>query len=208
MKKNKNGKKAKNKKLLNRRGIILIVVLAVLILLINIITASYSWFSPVSKSGIGMQFQQGNYIRSEDCSFKVYDCSSSPPSFATTYPELGNQFSVSKASNSNNPTVGLHYYRITVTNNDSANGSNFSIFIDSTIPAGTTIGMVAPTNSVHTYSSATTGGVFLARNAYVSPHDTTKTGAGTLDIDFFIRYTGSDNNGISIAKSAVKLMYN
>ena len=205
MKKKKRANENGGDRRLNKRGMILIIVLAALIVLISVASASYSWFSPLSKDGIGMQFQQSNYIRSENCELTFFD-GVADSTGAIEYNTAVTEFAVTKASNTSDPTSGLHYYRITVTNNDEDNGSNVSLLFDGTISAGTTIGVVAPSNSVHTYAANTTG-VFLVRNAYVSPKDTSKTGAGVLNIDFFLRYTGSSAS-TSIYTSNVKILYN
>ena len=48
-----------------RRGVILISVLAVVILIVNIVTASFSWFAPNSVNGAGMEYKKTTYNRSE-----------------------------------------------------------------------------------------------------------------------------------------------
>ena len=52
-----------------RRGVILISVLAVLVLIVNIITASFSWFTPATANGAGMAYEKKTYNRSEKCEF-------------------------------------------------------------------------------------------------------------------------------------------
>lgn len=69
--KNKDQKKKKMKSV-NRRGIVLIAVLAMLILLVNIISFSYSWFQPRAVDGRGVKFDEVTRLRSEDCTFETY----------------------------------------------------------------------------------------------------------------------------------------
>ena len=65
-------KKAMKKAIMNRRGIFLILLLAVLILVLNIITASFSWFQPLTGTHNGMQYQETTGVRSENCTYVTY----------------------------------------------------------------------------------------------------------------------------------------
>lgn len=64
-------KPAKKQSIRNRffgkRGYTIIVVLAAVILIISIITLSYSWYSPLSQPGTSMNYSANVKIRSEDC---------------------------------------------------------------------------------------------------------------------------------------------
>ncbi len=57
--KRKSAAKAKDKKQnrTTRRGVVLISVLAIVILIVNIVTASFSWFRPQSVAGAGMEYK-------------------------------------------------------------------------------------------------------------------------------------------------------
>lgn len=57
---------------MNRKGIILIALLAVLILVINAVTFSYSWFEPQTESGRGLGFENTSHLRSEECEFETF----------------------------------------------------------------------------------------------------------------------------------------
>ena len=54
----KNTKKAKAKAAITRKGIILISLLAVMILIVSIVTFSYSWFEPQTLSGKGLSLRR------------------------------------------------------------------------------------------------------------------------------------------------------
>ena len=197
----------------NKRGILLIIVLAVLIVMVSLVNVTYSWFEPLPKNGAGMHFTDEKYIRSENCSFKIYEGTVNETTKAISYEsEVGNDLIIPRTE-STDPSVGLKYYRITVTNADTQNGSNISILFNCTIGDDNpnydmTIGVVAPTNSTHTYTTSVTDKVFLIRNAYISPLDTAKADSGTLNIDFYIRYTGDQSGGFTIQKNWIKILYN
>ena len=203
MKKKTVANKERNK-LLAKRGIPLVLTLAVLILLVNVITASYSWFSPTSLSGAGMKFQQSDFIRSENCSLKLFQ--GTKVNGVITYSEVSTNTSVDSTP-STDPTVGLNYFRVVVKNDDTVNASNVSILFNCTINADTTIGIMTPSNAVHTYTSdMAEKTVFLVRNAYVKKLVSTEVNPGELYVDFFIRYTGSDS--FTLSPSDLIILYN
>lgn len=203
MKKKTVANKERNK-LLAKRGIPLVLTLAVLILLVNVITASYSWFSPTSLSGAGMKFQQSDSIRSENCSLKLFQ--GTKVNGVINYSEVSTNASVTGTS-SDDPTEGLNYFRVVVKNADTVNASNVSILFNCAINAGTTIGIMTPSNAVHTYTSnMAEKTVFLVRNAYVKKLVSTEVNPGELYVDFFIRYTGSGS--FTLSPSDLEILYN
>ena len=207
----KNQQEVKTMKV-NKRGMLLVIVLAVLIVMVSIVNVTYSWFEPLDQNGAGMEFTDEKNIRSENCSFKIYEGTVDSTTKAITYSDeamaSNKQLVIPNPTDVNKPTDGLKYYRITVTNTDEQNGSNISILFNCTIKAGTTIGVVSPTNSTHTYTEAVNNKVFLVRNAYITPRDSAKTDSGTLNIEFFIRYTGDEQDGLHINQDWIKLLYN
>lgn len=67
----KTSKKYKKKKH-SPFGIVLIVALAVMILVLNVIAFSYSWFTPKTVEGKGLAFDDTIAIRSENCKFSTF----------------------------------------------------------------------------------------------------------------------------------------
>ncbi len=200
----------------NKRGIIIISILAALILAINIITASYSWFSPKVETGIGMSFVQDDRIRSEKCSFKLYQGNMRTQAEATTEnPDYGEidyspsdeitdtDVTVSNVNNAEHPD-GLFYFRIEVLNADTANASNISLYFNKAVPANTTVGIVKPNSACHKYTDSTNN-VNLVRNAYVKKYVATDVDPGKLYVEFFVKCEG---DSFKFKKSNITLLYN
>lgn len=201
----------------NKFGIIIIAVLAVLILAVNVVTASYSWFSPKSETGIGMSFSQDDSIRSEKCSFTLFrgDMRTQQEAQGTDNPDYGEivyspstqitteSVTVTKGSNDEHPD-GLWYFRVEVTNEDTQNASNISLYFNTQVPANTTIGVVKPTSATHKYTSATNN-VNIVRNAYVKKHVSTEVDPGKLYVEFFVKCEG---DSFSFNANNIVLLYN
>lgn len=63
-------KSDKKKRFFGKKGYTITIVLAALILVVSIITLSYSWFSPMSQSGTSMSYSANIKVRSENCEIK------------------------------------------------------------------------------------------------------------------------------------------
>ena len=186
-----------------RRGVILIAVLAALILLINIVTVTYSWFTPGSASGTTLQFYQENDgIRSENCS-ATYALRTAPDATVSSV-----TCPVATDGSDANDTVdsyeGLVYFKISI-RNAADTPTNISLYLNQSIPAGVTIGIVSPTNSVHTYTDGAANGDFLIRNAYVSA-SSSEIGSGEFEVEAFLRNTGSAP--FTLTTSYIQILYN
>lgn len=189
----KSSAKAGKKKLLTkRRGVILVVLLAVLILVVNIITFSYSWFSPEVKRGVGMHYDVQLSVRSENCtiSHSLGTVTSGAIDYDTAW---DGSATITVAANS------IKYFRTTVTNAD-PNPTNISLYISELPACG--LGVASPSNTYRTFSSAQTH-IYILRNAYIEPQEGTTP--GMREIEWFVK-TG--DTGVEIDLSKVYLMYN
>ena len=65
-------KKNKKRRSLSPISSLLIISLAVLILIINILAFSYSWFTPTSEEAQGLSFADEFTVRSENCTFTTF----------------------------------------------------------------------------------------------------------------------------------------
>ena len=65
-------KKKKTRQMMTRRGVILIALIAAMILVVNMIVFSYSWFTPKTVAGDGLALDKTATIRSERCTFSTY----------------------------------------------------------------------------------------------------------------------------------------
>ena len=58
--------------LMARKGMSIVLILAVLILVVSIVSLSFSWFEPEKIDGRGAEYNAVISMRSEDCSIKTY----------------------------------------------------------------------------------------------------------------------------------------
>lgn len=70
---NKSLKKKKKKRQFTRRhGVALISILAAMILVVNLVVFSYSWFQPKTVEAKGLEMNLNASLRSEKCTFETY----------------------------------------------------------------------------------------------------------------------------------------
>jgi len=204
------------KKSLTRRGVILISILAALILTINIITASYSWFTPKTVNGAGMQYVEEAYVRSEQCSFSTYEGTK-----RSVY-QTGHYIDQIDYGNSAVTSVSVaagetRYFRTSIINADTKYASDVSLYFASFGQAGCnlTVAVTFPSNTVRTVSKAETD-YYLIRNAFVKVHDANDVdGPGLLQVDWFVKNNGSSAVTIKLGPESaggenanMYLMYN
>ncbi|MBQ3264960.1 MAG: hypothetical protein IJH07_04195 [Ruminococcus sp.] len=179
------------KKSIKRRGVILISVLAVLILMVNVITASYSWFTPGKVNGAGMEYVDTIANRSEQCTFKTYRGTKITSYSSGHYiDQIDYNTEITTESV---PAGETKYFRTSIVNADTANASDVSLYFSSFGQANCnlTVAVIFPSNTVRTVSAAQTD-YCLIRNAYVKVHDEKDVdGPGLLQVDWFVKNTGS-----------------
>lgn len=215
-KQKRNAKSGSVNKTFTRRGVILISVLAVLILMVNVITASYSWFTPKSVNGAGMQYVETAYNRSEKCSFSTYNGTK------LTTPRAGHyadqlEYSASAITSASIPAGETRYFRTSIINADTKYASDVSLYFASLGEenCNLTIAVTYPSNTVRKVSSAEPD-YCLVRNAFVKVHDENDVdGPGLLQIDWFVTNHGSSNITIKLGPESaggsdanMYLMYN
>ena len=183
----KNQKKVNNaKNALTRRGITLIVVLAVLILLVNVITASFSWFIPNSQTANNVEYSASDVIRSEDCKFATFagvlqteGSGSSQVVTGITYPSVASSTTLSAGQTA--------YFRTEIINENENFASNVSLFISEITASGNVkICVTYPSNTVRTITSNVTD-YSIIRNANVKQYDEQDVnGPGLLEVEWFV----------------------
>ena len=162
-------KTKKNKRkvfIASRRGVLMVAVIAVLVLLINIITASYSWFTPQQDAKSSMSYAFEGKARSESCTFSTFR-GTKVTSSNQQDGEYINQirYNASASTGSQSVTAGVpNYFKTEIINSDTNNASDISLFIKS-MPAGT-LAVTYPGNSVRKFSSTQTD-CYIVRDAYV-----------------------------------------
>lgn len=218
-------KKAKNKrspkfelanKRFTRRGVVLISVLAVLILLVNVITASYSWFTPKTVPGSGMQYVKDAYLRSEQCSFSTYE-GWKRTEYSTGHYKDAIEYNSSAVTSATIEAGKTKYFRTSIINADTNAASDVSVFFASFGQASCnlTVAVTYPSNTVRKVSAAETD-YYLIRNAYVKVRDDNDVdGPGLLQVDWFVINNGSSAVTIKLGPESdggtdanMYLMYN
>ena len=181
----------------SRRGIMLIAMVALLVLSINLITSSYSWFTPQNVNGTGMNYAFDGKPRSENCSFKTYR-GTKVTSDNRQEGEYLDQIRYNANETTGDVSVDVNsvqYFKTEIVNADTTNASNVSLFIKS-MPA-CTVAVTYPSNSVRIVSSSTSD-YYIIRNAYVKRKDTADVnGPGLLVVEWFVK-TGSSSATINL----------
>lgn len=215
-KKRESKNETKKQILTRRRGVILISVLAVLILVVNLITASYSWFTPGQVNGSGMQYVDKAYIRSEECTFKTYLGSK-----VTTYSAGHYIDQIDYNTEITTKSVGsgeTEYFRTSIVNDNENYASDISLYFSSFGASGCnlTVAVTFPSNTVRTVtcSSDPVSDYCLVRNAYVKKKDVNDVdGPGLLQVDWFVTNNGSSAVTINVgpmggSNANMYIMYN
>ena len=202
------GKRADYSKLFAHKGIVLIAILAVLILIVNIITASFSWFVP--QEGKRMSYERSFTVRSENCTMSthigeeyVYNASTNHKDHPTGYIV----YEENASTDSVTINVGERAYFRTIIQNSSEvlYPSNISLYI-ADFPSTCSIGVESPSNSYRSFSEAKTD-LYIVRNAYVKTYVATDVdGPGKLYIDWFVVNNASSSKSVDLSK--LYLVYN
>lgn len=195
-------KDIKNKKPLprsTRLGLMLIALLAVMILVVSIITASYSWFLPKTQKGTGITYQTDVHFRGEDCTVTQFQGTKASTG-EISYAKIDNPTTVSVTKG----TVG--YFMTTVTNNDTKYPTVVSVYMSQFPEAARSIGfgIAAPSNSFREFSSVQNDFYFV-RNAFITPNDNSE--AATLSVEWFVDATKATNN-VTIDLRKMYIMFN
>ena len=215
--KRKSAAKARDKKQnrATRRGVVLIAVLAVVILIVNIVTASFSWFAPNSVNGAGMEYKKTTYNRSEQCTFSTSIGSKlSEPQEGMYIDQLVYTTDVDHWDIRAGKTA---YFRTSIINADKNYPSDVSLYFAVFGESGSnlTIAETSPSNTVRTVSGEQDD-FCLTRNAFVKRHDDNDMdGPGMLQVDWFVTNNGSSDITIKLAPESnggayanMYLMYN
>lgn len=200
-KKQEKKKRSRKMRPVNRKGELLILILAVMILLVSIFTLSYSWFSPDVKNGTGMSYDAKVQVRSENCSI-IANYQAAENAEKDALKRKGELKYTVPISNSGTTTVEVPpnriYYFETVINNADPAATNGSLYIASLPSVAKTygLGVAYPSNTYQKISEDKTD-FCIVRNAYIAGAENGE--AGVLKIDWFIK-TGDSAVTIDFAK--------
>lgn len=207
-------KDKRNKFIASRRGVVMIAVIALLILIINIITASYSWFTPQNVNGTGMQYSYSGSARSEDCHMSTFLGTKVTGSIGEGQENYGyyiNQIRYANTARTTSVTIAAgatQYFKTEIINQDTKYASCISLYITSigNISATNTctLAVTFPSNSVRTLTAQSNN--FIIRNAYVKRKDTQDVnGPGLLSVEWFVKNNGA--TAIAVNPSHLYLTY-
>ena len=232
-------KKKKNKRgFSNRHGIVLIALLAVMILVVNLVAFSYSWFTPVTVSGQGLAMEENASLRSERCTFQTFPGVLVTESNRSQYqgyyidqvayaddPIAENAVIVvpraTVAYDENNEEVivpGRVYFRTEIQNTDTNYPSVISLYHHE-MPAELGVAITDPSNTYHMTEEDYTD-YFIVRNAYVKVKDDADVdGPGLLPVEWFvenrdttttkeIRVTRQTKAGSTRTATSISWLYN
>lgn len=212
MKKNAKAKKQQMMFLRSRRGVIMIALIAVLVLVINIISASFSWFTPNEENKLSMSYSFTGTVRSENC---------------TMYHYLGNklrsadgdilddgQYWGQTVYDSNNSTGSVTiaaghdaFFKTEILNDDTKNASDISLYIaNASNLRGATLAVTYPGNSVRKIPTTQSEDIYLIRDAYVKPKDSADVNhPGKLEVEWFVK---AGSSSVTVYLSDIYLLYN
>ena len=192
-------KKVKDlKNLKTKKGVVLISLLAAMILVVSIVTASYSWFTPQIQTGKSINYTAENVIRSENCSFTTYLGTKNTSGENIGKINYDTEHTVTGVQKVD--ITGVIYFKTKI-ENASDYPTDVSLYISS-MPASI-VAVAYPSNSVRTVSSAQSD-YYIVRNAYVSVLDHSIKNSGELTVEWFLKAS----QGTEVDLSGLYLTYN
>lgn len=197
-------KRKARKKINTRRGVILIALLAVLILVVNLVVGSYSWFTPSAVTGKGLYYDDSSNLRSEDCRFATYQGVLVTDLNKEDYPdyyvdqiyynttpiaenaEITIPALTTTQINGETVTVpGRVYFRTAIENFSEKYSSVVSLYHHE-MPADLYVGVTYPTNTYY-HNDEAYPDYYIIRNAYVKVRDNNDAdGPGLLPVEWFV----------------------
>lgn len=235
MSKTAKAKRRARRQFTNRHGIILIALLTVLILVVNLVVFSYSWFTPKTVEGKGLSIDETANIRSENCTFQTYQ--GEVVTTANQSQHHGyylDQIDYNDTAIANNAVItipaqttqtidgetvevpGRVYFRTEIQNQDEQYPSCVSLY-HYEMPADLYVAITYPTNT-YFHNDEAYRDYFIIRNAYVKVRDMNDVdGPGMLPVEWFVENRSStakqirvtlQTDGVAQAIPWLYLMYN
>ncbi|MBQ0098730.1 MAG: hypothetical protein KBS62_07380 [Oscillospiraceae bacterium] len=191
----------KNKKKNNKFGIILVSFLAGLILVVNVITASFSWFEPTSVNGNSIKLNETTPLRVEECEISQNFTGVQQTDKSIVYTEA------SASSTHSVPAGEKAYFKTVIINNSTTADTNISLFINQFPGAtgGVSIAVTYPSNSYRTYTTAQTD-LGIIRNATITARQKGNASTGVLEVEWFVNNKSS--SAVTIDFSKLYILYN
>ena len=202
--------KQKNNQMIMKLGhspaaILLVVLLAVTILVLNILSFSFSWFTPVDETKHGMEFDEKYTLRSENCTFQTFEGEKvTEDNIANHSGYYIDQIAYNSDQIEDNHTFYIApgervYFRTVIQNQDREYPSVISLY-HHRLPAKLTIAVTYPSNTYYT-PDANYDDCFILRNAYVKVRDDNDVdGPGILTVEWFVENSSSATIPFKVTK--------
>lgn len=185
----------------------LCIVMAVLIVVISLTTATFSWFEPDAKEGVGLQFVEEAALRAENCVVATYrgelNITPGTPNYGLV--EYDESRPVGTTTVNAGTTV---YFKSVITNNNEDKDTVVSLYLRtfnvSSNNGSASLGVATPTNSYRTFTSSQTD-LHIIRNAYVSYKVENEARTGEVVVEWFVR---CDSGYVTFSPGSAYLTYN
>ena len=206
-----------------RHGIVMIALLAVMILVVNLIMFSYSWFTPQTTAGVGLALDTKSSIRSERCTFETYQGTlvTKDNWVSGGYKAQGyfiDQVAYNNTKIADNAVVtiprattatengetvtipGRVYFRTNIQNTDTEHPSVISLYHHQMLE-DVGVAITYPSNTYHR-TDALYDDYFILRNAYVKVKDDADVdGPGLLQVEWFVEnFDTTDTKSIRVTR--------
>ncbi len=184
------------------------ILMTILIVVLSMLTFSFSWFAPGSETGVGLQFSETTSVRSENCKYTTYtgDNNNGVISYENVI-NASTEVTVSSQGSGNNATPGFAYFKTVIQNVNDNYDTNISLYLPQfNVDTETTaaIGVAVPTNTYKSYKGNNSD-VAIVRNAYIAAYSYDKDASGSISIEWFVK---CDKGAVTLNPGSVYLTYN
>lgn len=182
---------------MKRKLLPLCILMAILIVVIGMTTVSFSWFEPSNLSGSGLKFNTTTFVSSTDCTIKTYTGTKNIDDVIKYDDEVSDSVSVSSGE--------TKYFKTIISNSNTNYAANVSLYMsDFKVTDGkASLAVIVPTNTYRSYTETQTD-LHIIRNAYISKKDSEVTGAGELEVEWFVT---CESGTVTFDPSNLYLMY-
>ena len=171
--------------------------MAILIVVIGMTTVSFSWFEPSNLSGSGLKFNTTTFVSSTDCTIKTYTGTKNIDDVIKYDDEVSDSVSVSSGE--------TKYFKTIISNSNTKYAANVSLYMSefNVTDGKASLAVIIPTNTYRSYTETQTD-LHIIRNAYISKKDSEVTGAGELEVEWFVT---CESGTVTFDPSNLYLMY-
>lgn len=182
---------------MKRKLLPLCILMAILIVVIGMTTVSFSWFEPSNLSGSGLKFNTTTFVSSTDCTIKTYTGTKNIDDVIKYDDEVSDSVSVSSDE--------TKYFKTIISNSNTNYAANVSLYMSEfeVTDGKASLAVIIPTNTYRSYTETQTD-LHIIRNAYISKKDSKVTGAGELEVEWFVT---CESGTVTFDPSNLYLMY-